>query len=922
MGGFTGILNDFNGFGSSVARVGDLDGDGVTELAVGAPEDGEAGLSFGAVWILFLNREGTVKRHVKYSPAPDDMQTDQFGADFNFGRGLAELGDIDGDGIPDLGVITDDQVWVLLLNSDGSTKAVNRNDAISGQTLTNNGRALGGIADLNGDGTADLLYCNSSLNGFLRLHNLKPDGTVYLRRILIDDRDWPELPQQVNFGYAVSSVGDLDGNGVGDVAIGARRDGEGSVWIAFLDSTRSSFGGILLEVSSLVPINAVDAGIIQPADESDFFGSALADVGDLDGDGVPDLIVGASSDDEGGSDRGALYVLFLNPDGTLRTFDKISSADGTFSGALSDGDAFGAAVANLGDINNDGVIDLAIGAPGDGPGDKGAVWIYFGLKTLPPGVLDVQHSPEHPTPGQNVYITATMPAVSGVTSALLAFKRGGDDDEDDVLFDPMTLVAPNTYRGRIHNAFVEERGVEYFISSTAGGPQNRYPSEGFVAVSVYVPEGLDHRPPVSGREADFYRLFSVPLDLDEKDSDAVLVDDLGPNDGTAWRLFELPAGTTYVESSQTDLLLEPGRAFWLLVAEEGQIINTGPGNSVLTDSPFEIDLRTGWTLVGNPFAFPVPLENLRTQSGTGIDIRTYEGAWSEMTEPLEPFAGYAVHNDTGDRDVLFIEPNGAGDPAGQLAEKTTGLGWAVKLRAQLGRARDVDTEFVVAEGARVGWDHFDRPEPPLIGEFVSVYVPHPDWGRTTSAYTKDVRPIPTDGETWSFIVKTRQPGAVALHFEDLDSVPSDLQVWLLDRELRLSQNLRMNSAYSVASSGARRPKSLELIVGSEAFVESKIGQTETPRADLTLHQNFPNPFDRVTSIRFDLPESSVVTLEIFSLLGDRVAILLRDEKQEAGSHVVVWDGSTDFGRKLAIGPYFYRLLASDREAFGRMLLAR
>ena len=102
-------------------------------------------------------------------------------------------------------------------------------------------------------------------------------------------------------------------------------------------------------------------------------GSAVSSLGDLDGDGVTDLAVGADGDGTGGSDRGAVHVLLLNPDGTAKSSQKI--AHQTNGGpTLADRDRFGSAVASLGDLNGDGVTDLAVGAYFDDTGgsDRGA----------------------------------------------------------------------------------------------------------------------------------------------------------------------------------------------------------------------------------------------------------------------------------------------------------------------------------------------------------------------------------------------------------------------------------------------------------------------------------------------------------------------------------------------------------------------
>ncbi len=108
-------------------------------------------------------------------------------------------------------------------------------------------------------------------------------------------------------------------------------------------------------------ISDTEGGFNGIMDNSDGFGISVASLGDLDGDGGADLAVGAFSDD-GGVRRGAVWVLFLNLDGTVKSHQKISDTQGGFTGVLDDGDWFGSSVAALGDLDGDGVIDLAVGA--------------------------------------------------------------------------------------------------------------------------------------------------------------------------------------------------------------------------------------------------------------------------------------------------------------------------------------------------------------------------------------------------------------------------------------------------------------------------------------------------------------------------------------------------------------------------------
>jgi hypothetical protein len=131
-------------------------------------------------------------------------------------------------------------------------------------------------------------------------------------------------------------------------------------------------------VSSSQKISQTKGGFNGDLGDGDRFGSAIANIGDLDEDGVIELAVGAPQDDDGGQDRGATWILFMDGDGEVRSEVKISSDD-NFDGNLSDGDQFGSAVADIGDLDGDNINDITVGAPldDDGGTDRGAVWLLF-----------------------------------------------------------------------------------------------------------------------------------------------------------------------------------------------------------------------------------------------------------------------------------------------------------------------------------------------------------------------------------------------------------------------------------------------------------------------------------------------------------------------------------------------------------------
>ena len=89
----------------------------------------------------------------------------------------------------------------------------------------------------------------------------------------------------------------------------------------------------------------------------------------------------------------------------------------------------------------------------------------------------------------------------------------------------------------------------------------------------------------------------------------------------------------------------------------------------------------------------------------------------------------------------------------------------------------------------------------------------------------------------------------------------------------------------------------------------------------SLEQNYPNPFNPTTAIEFSLVRSGRVKLEVFNLLGQTVRTIL-DENYPAGRHTVTWDGTTDDGRRVASGVFFYRLSSNEQSLTRKMILMK
>ncbi len=403
-GGFGGDLDD-DAFGASLASPGDLDGDGIADLAVGALGDDDGGTDQGALWVLFLDTDGTVRSEQKISETAGGFGGLLDPGD-RFGISACSMGDLDGDGIGDLAVgapFDDDgdtdqgAVWILFLGTDGTVQAEQKISATAGGfggDLDDSdyfGYALGCMGDLDGDGIVDLAVGapvdddGGTDQGAVWILFLESDGTVRAEQKISATAGGfgGHLDSSDLFGISVCSPGDLDGDGTLDLAVGASLDDDGTVsqgaaWVLFLDTDGT--------VESEQKISATAGGFGGGLEGGDQFGRSVSALGDLDGDGSGDLAVGGVASGIGG----ATWVLLLNPDGTVRSDQKIAEMVGGFGGVLDTGDAFGVSVSALEDLDGNGIGDLAVGAQQDDDGgtDHGAVWILFldDADTTPPTI--------------------------------------------------------------------------------------------------------------------------------------------------------------------------------------------------------------------------------------------------------------------------------------------------------------------------------------------------------------------------------------------------------------------------------------------------------------------------------------------------------------------------------------------------------
>ncbi|MEP0545293.1 MAG: Ig-like domain-containing protein [Rhodothermales bacterium] len=496
---------------------------------------------------------------------------------------------------------------------------------------------------------------------------------------------------------------------------------------------------------------------------------------------------------------------------------------------------------------------------------------------------------------------------------------------------PLT-VSGDGYEGAIPNAAVTLRGVEYYVFLSNGARTITFPADEPETNPLRVRVGVAQQAssvmlPGDASAVTAYRMVSVPLVLDDPSPLAVFGDDYGDYGPTSWRLLRyLPLAERYAEFPDLNAAVVPGAAFWLAAyAEASGSFDVENGLSVDASEPVLLTLAPGWNQIGTPFAFPVAWDAVLGSETDGIQTPDFwDGTQYVERAVLDPWVGYFVLNGTEETVTLRVPPTEAGQTrsATRPAAKEGEEGYRLRLLAEARDRglRDTQNLLGFADGAAEGRDRLDRAEPPPITTHLRLSAVE-DGVRLGRSF----RPAGTDGAAWELEVTATPdvldagPLAVRVALEEVGGRPDgyDVHVLDLDREVPLTL---LESAFELTLSAARPVQRLRLIAGTDGFADAARGGISLAPVAFALAPAYPNPFAGTTTLAYELPEPADVTLDVFDLLGRRVAVLA-DGVQEAGRYTARWDG-TVAGAPAANGVYVYRLRAGGFTASHKMVLLR
>ena len=406
----------------SVAGVGDMNNDGLADLLIGMPQDA-ASTNPGGAFLVYGKANSTTGSLAEYQKDISALATtpDALSITSTFdtaGFSVSSAGDVNGDGWIDMIISAHFQTVSGLVGNTGKTYVVYGSAALSAlQTISlgnvggtvagfvisgwqageESGTSVSSAGDFNGDGKADLLvsaYFNDTAgtNAGMTYLVLGKTGNVAVDLEDIKNNIGGFAIRGENAsdfsGVSVSSGGDINGDGLGDIIIGAIIGGSananpysGKTYVVFGRST----------ANATIDLGQVAAGVggfaIVSSTDDEQSGHSVSSAGDINGDGLADIILGAPFKAEGGgANTGHSFVVYGKSSTTQVNLTDIGNNIGGFAivgqGAQ---DLSGYSVGAAGGVNGDGLADLIVGAHGYDAAHSGVQtgrsYIIFGSKT-------------------------------------------------------------------------------------------------------------------------------------------------------------------------------------------------------------------------------------------------------------------------------------------------------------------------------------------------------------------------------------------------------------------------------------------------------------------------------------------------------------------------------------------------------------
>ena len=410
-----------------------------------------------------------------------------------------------------------------------------------------------------------------------------------------------------------------------------------------------------------------------------------------------------------------------------------------------------------------------------------------------------------------------------------------------------------------------------------------------------------------------YRLVALP-GAEERP----LGETLSGEPGSMWQAYwdDGTSSNFFVQFDGSDSFrLKPGRGFWLISDSTWSV--QGSVSSVTLDqgNVTTIDLHSGWNIISNPFDRGVPWSEVVNASGGGLQpLWSFSGGFSRVSTFASAATGEAFYF-LNDQNLDQLTIPYAATPSPSATEKSqveADLSMLTLEVQQVGKTASVQLGW--AKDASAGVDRFDWVAPPTRFATLSLRSrPEQASSRRRKSLARNIRPPAKEGQSFTLRLDASSDETVQFRLNEADAF-SGQELRLVNENTGRTYDLR-NQELPAFQPRSETTK-LTLLAGTERYVREK--QKALSASELQLQPGYPNPFRQKTTLTYTVPDSGPVKLEVFDVLGRRVRVLV-DERKEAGTYEVTWNGGNDAGRSVASGVYLGRLTFNGQTITQKMV---
>ena len=539
---------------------------------------------------------------------------------------------------------------------------------------------------------------------------------------------------------------------------------------------------------------------------------------------------------------------------------------------------------------------------------QGIMGVTKGLYALPPAVNAFIADTIY-RDGMPIRVQGILTDINGIASADLHLQLGGSQEP---IIIPMTALNDSIYEVSIADSLVTIKNFRAFIrgddnmaytgESDRLTPSVKYGENELTTMienSIY-PDGIP---------SERWRMLSFP---GSQDNPSIAKP---KQEGHVFYVWDLDDSIWVVPDS-----IYTGQAYWFKHIYENPVPFSSDSGTAIPLEPYIIELKTGWNMVGSPFAFPVEVSADPNEVSAlyFFGDSTNRDGWSLQEYRMDPWAGYAVYTEL-DSTTIELLPFPIQDQENST-NRIAGEGWTIALSAESERYIDKSMLIGRHRNAKDVKDGMDIPLLPSVSKGLSVALSLDN--DTRFDHSSDVRSTDEQNGVWSLSVySSSDPGPVEFSAVANGLIPPEISVAVLDIQTRnIYQDVLVNPF--TIDDRFKLGYELKFVAGDPAYVESMLLEilSQIP-SEFTLGQNYPNPFNPITRLDYLLPRRSDVSIRVYNMLGQEIITLLRQE-QPYGKYSVSWNGLDKYGKQVASGVYFTELKAGKVRRVTKMLLLK